>query len=147
MSQLPSSRKDLTRFGYSSSSESDEPPRKANPSTSSTQNQKKKKKRKPPPQQSINKIWRHFTAKQPSKALAVLPFDPVPLPTTPERPNEPLSAGYERARDECTRKVKKIIAECKRINTRYRDPGFDLVRPMSFHFLSRICQLLTVPIG
>ncbi|XDG00590.1 hypothetical protein ABKA04_000205 [Annulohypoxylon sp. FPYF3050] len=126
MSQLPSSRKDLTRFGYSSSSESDEPPRKANPSTSSTQNQKKKKKRKPPPQQSINKIWRHFTAKQPSKALAVLPFDPVPLPTTPERPNEPLSAGYERARDECTRKVKKIIAECKRINTRYRDPGFDL---------------------
>ncbi|KAI1094432.1 cysteine proteinase [Rostrohypoxylon terebratum] len=126
MSQLPSGRKDLTRFGYSSSSESDEPPRKANPSTSSTQNQKKKKKRKPPPQQSINKIWRHFTAKQPSKALAVLPFDPVPLPTTPERPNEPFSAGYDRARDECSRRVKKIIAECKRINTRYRDPGFDL---------------------
>ncbi|KAI2469296.1 cysteine proteinase [Annulohypoxylon bovei var. microspora] len=119
-------RRDLTRFGYSSSSESDEAPRKAATTTSSTQNQKKKKKRKPPPQQSINKIWRRFTTKEFTKALSVLPFDPVPLPSTPERPNELLAAGYERARDECSRKVKKIIAECKRVNTRYRDPGFDL---------------------
>ncbi|KAI0841631.1 cysteine proteinase [Hypoxylon sp. FL0890] len=118
--------RDLTRFGYSSSSESDEPPRKTNTTTTTNQNQKKKKKRKPPPQQSINKIWRRFTTKEFSKALAVLPFDPVPLPSTPERPNELLTAGYERARDECSRKVKKIIAECKRVNTRYRDPGFDL---------------------
>ncbi|KAI1393796.1 cysteine proteinase [Hypoxylon trugodes] len=122
----PPARRDLTRFGYSSSSESDEPPRKTNTTTTGTQNQKKKKKRKPPPQQSINKIWRRFTTKEFTKALAVLPFDPVPLPSTPERPNELLSAGYERARDECSRKVKKIIAECKRVNTRYRDPGFDL---------------------
>ncbi|OTA66533.1 cysteine proteinase [Hypoxylon sp. EC38] len=122
----PSVRRDLARFGYSSSSESDEPPRKTNTTTSNNQNQKKKKKRKPPPQQSINKIWRRFTAKEFTKALAVLPFDPVPLPSTPERPNELLSAGYERAREECSRKVKKIIAECKRVNTRYRDPGFDL---------------------
>ncbi|KAI1212379.1 cysteine proteinase [Annulohypoxylon truncatum] len=126
MSQLPSSRRDLTRFGYSSSSESDEPPRKATTTTSNTQDKKKKKRRKTPPQQSINKIWRRFTTKEFTKALAVLPFDPVPLPSTPERPNELLSAGYERARDECSRKVKKIIAECKRVNTRYRDPGFDL---------------------
>ncbi|KAF3065152.1 Calpain-9 [Daldinia childiae] len=125
MSRLPDQR-DLTRFGYSSSSESDEAPRKANTTSSNNQNQKKKKKRKPPPQQSINKIWRRFTTKQFTKALAVLPFDPVPLPSTPERPNELLITGYERAREECSRKVKKIIAECKRVNTRYRDPGFDL---------------------
>ncbi|KAI0115230.1 cysteine proteinase [Daldinia grandis] len=125
MSRLPDQR-DLARFGYSSSSESDEAPRKANTTNSSNQNQKKKKKRKPPPQQSINKIWRRFTTKQFTKALAVLPFDPVPLPSTPERPNELLVTGYERAREECSRKVKKIIAECKRVNTRYRDPGFDL---------------------
>ncbi|KAI2630842.1 cysteine proteinase [Hypoxylon sp. NC1633] len=121
-----SGQRDLARFGYSSSSESDEAPRKTTPATTNSQNQKKKKKRKSPPQQSINKIWRRFTTKQFTKALAVLPFDPVPLPSTPERPNELLSAGYERARDECSRKVKKIIAECKRVNTRYRDPGFDL---------------------
>ncbi|KAI1104668.1 cysteine proteinase [Jackrogersella minutella] len=125
MSHTPS-RRDLARFGYSSSSESDEAPRKTNTTTTTNPNQKKKKKRKPPPQQSINKIWRRFTTKQFTKALSVLPFDPVPLPSTPERPNELLAAGYERAREECSRKVKKIIAECKRVNTRYRDPGFDL---------------------
>ncbi|KAI0006901.1 cysteine proteinase [Xylariaceae sp. FL0662B] len=122
----PAAQRDLARFGYSSSSESDEPPRKTTTPNNNNQNQKKKKKRKPPPQQSINKIWRRFTSKQFSKALSVLPFDPVPLPSTPERPNELLNAGYERARDECSRKVKKIIQECRRVNTRYRDPGFDL---------------------
>ncbi|KAI1754164.1 hypothetical protein F4782DRAFT_528606 [Xylaria castorea] len=122
----PSIQRDLTRFGYSSSSDSDEPPRKANATTSSNSNQKKKKKRKPPPQQSINKIWRRFASKKYTKALSVLPFDPVPLPSTTEGPNELLSAGYERAREECSRRVKKIIQECRRVNTRYRDPGFDL---------------------
>ncbi|KAI0406646.1 hypothetical protein F4802DRAFT_89212 [Xylaria palmicola] len=125
-SARPSIQRDLSRFGYSSSSESDEPPRKANTNTSKTSTQKKKKKRKPPPQQSINKIWRRFTTKKYTKALSVLPFDPVPLPSTPEGPNELLTAGYERARDECSRRVKKIIQECRRVNTRYRDPGFDL---------------------
>ncbi|RWA07014.1 hypothetical protein EKO27_g8098 [Xylaria grammica] len=122
----PSIQRDLTRFGYSSSSDSDEPPRKANTTTTNNNNQKKKKKRKPPPQQSINKIWRRFATKKYTKALSVLPFDPVPLPSTSEGPNELLSAGYERAREECSRRVKKIIQECRRVNTRYRDPGFDL---------------------
>ncbi|KAI1272036.1 hypothetical protein F5Y07DRAFT_381127 [Xylaria sp. FL0933] len=122
----PSIQRELTRFGYSSSSESDEPPRKANTNSNNNNNQKKKKKRKPPPQQSINKIWRRFATKKYTKALSVLPFDPVPLPSTIEGPNELLSAGYERAREECSRRVKKIIQECKRVNTRYRDPGFDL---------------------
>ncbi|KAJ8118558.1 hypothetical protein ONZ43_g3966 [Nemania bipapillata] len=122
----PSVQRDLSRFGYSSSSDSDEPPRKTNTTTTSSTNQKKKKKRKPPPQQSINKIWRRFATKKYTKALSVLPFDPVPLPSTTEGPNELLSAGYERAREECSRRVKKIIQECRRVNTRYRDPGFDL---------------------
>ncbi|KAI1325222.1 hypothetical protein F5Y16DRAFT_277502 [Xylariaceae sp. FL0255] len=118
---------DLERFGYSSSSESDDTTRKATTTSSTTTNPKKqKKKKKLPPQQSINKIWRRFNNKQPSKALSVLPFDPVPLPTTPGAPNEDILAGYEHARDECSRRVKKIIQECKRVNTRYRDPGFDL---------------------
>jgi hypothetical protein len=121
--------RDLEAFGYSSSSDSeDELPRKTGNGNNNNQNQKKRRKRKPNPQQSINKIWRHFAAKKFTKALAILPFDPVPLPTTPERPNELLSAGYERAVEECRRKVKKIIQECRRINTRYRDPGWDIVR-------------------
>jgi hypothetical protein len=127
----PSIQRDLSRFGYSSSSDSDEPSRKATTSTTSTTTQKKKKKPKPPPQQSINKIWRRFSSKKYTKALSVLPFDPVPLPSTPEGPNEVLAAGYERAREECSRRVKKIIQECRRVNTRYRDPGFDLVGSLS----------------
>ncbi|KAI1261950.1 cysteine proteinase [Xylariaceae sp. FL1019] len=116
---------DLERFGYSSSSDSDDAARKTTTSSGGTTNQKKKKKKKPP-QQSINRIWRRFTSKQSSKALSVLPFEPVPLPSTIEAPNEAINAGYEKARDECSRRVKKIIQECKRVNTRYRDPNFDL---------------------
>ena len=129
---LTTSRRDLEAFGYSSSSESEsELPRKSSNPNSNGTNQKKKKKRKLPPQQSINKIWRHFSAKKFSRALAILPFDPVPLPAEPERPNELLSAGYERAVDECRRKVKKIIQECRRVNTRYRDQGWDIVSSLS----------------
>ncbi|KAK7927837.1 calpain-like protein, partial [Apiospora marii] len=89
-------------------------------------NKKKKQKPKPPPQESINEIWGRFSAKKFSRALAILPFDPVPLPAEPERPNELLSAGYERATEECRRKVQKIIRECRRINTRYRDQDWDI---------------------
>lgn len=89
---------------------------------------KKKKEAKKPPQESIDRIWDKFSQKKFSKALAVLPFSPVPASTSGDRANELLQAGYERAAEECRRKVRKIISECKRINTRYRDPGWDLVR-------------------
>ncbi|KAI6362064.1 hypothetical protein MCOR25_006299 [Pyricularia grisea] len=87
---------------------------------------KKKKKIKLPPQHSIDKIWERFSKKTFTKALSILPFEPVPASTSSERANELLWAGYERAADECRRKVRKIIQECKRVNQRYRDPGFDL---------------------
>ncbi|KAK3368666.1 hypothetical protein B0H63DRAFT_79367 [Podospora didyma] len=87
---------------------------------------KKKKKRRNPPQQTINRIWKRFSDKKFNKALAILPFDPVLPPTISERSNELLTAGYERAAEECRRKVKKIIQECRRVNMRYRDPGWDI---------------------
>lgn len=88
----------------------------------------KKKKPKVPPQESIDKIWERFSQKKFSKALAVLPGGPAPASVAAERGNELLGAGYERAAEECRRRVRKIIAECKRINSRYRDPGWDIVR-------------------
>lgn len=109
----------------SSSSDSDRRPRPP-PGYPETQ-KKKKKKPKAPPQKSVNKIWSRFARKHFNKALAILPFDPVPPPSTPERPNELLSAGYERAAAECRRRVRKITQECRRVNTRYRDAGWDLV--------------------
>ncbi|KAK2604062.1 hypothetical protein N8I77_007021 [Diaporthe amygdali] len=86
----------------------------------------KKKKSKKPPQESIDKIWEKFSQKNFSKALAVLPSSSVSSSTSTERGNELLCAGYERAAEECRRRVRKIIAECRRINTRYRDPGWDI---------------------
>lgn len=90
-------------------------------------NKEKKKKPVKPPQESIDQIWEKFSQKKFSKALAVLPFAPVQASTSGERGNELLVAGYERAAEECRRKVRKIISECRRVNTRYRDPGWDLV--------------------
>lgn len=120
--------------GYSSSSESDEEySYRRNkgkipvPANSSEATKKQKKKLKLPPQQSINRIWKRFSSKRFHKALAILPFDPVLPPTISDRSNELLNEGYERAAEECRRKVRKIIQECKRVNTRYRDPGWDLV--------------------
>ncbi|KAK2002378.1 calpain family cysteine protease [Colletotrichum falcatum] len=113
--------------GYSSSEESDDPRRpRPIPSSNNNNDQKKKKKKKAPPQPSINHIWKRFQDKKFNKALAVLPFDPVLPPASSERPNDLLTAGYERAAEECRRKVKKIITECRRVNMRYRDPGWDL---------------------
>jgi len=119
--------------GYSSSSESDDEYnyRKNRtqivPTNNNNDANKKKKKRKLPPQQTINRIWKRFSNKKFNKAMAVLPFDPVLPPTISERSNELLSAGYERAAEECRRKVRKIIQECRRVNMRYRDPGWDIV--------------------
>lgn len=114
--------------GYSSSEESDDPrrPRVQPSSTSNNQDQKKKRKKRLPPQKSINRIWKKFSNRKFHKALSVLPFDPV-TPASSDRPNELLNEGYERAAEECRRKVHKIVQECKRVNMRYRDPGWDLV--------------------
>ncbi|KAF4989698.1 hypothetical protein FGRMN_8967 [Fusarium graminum] len=113
--------------GYSSSEESDDPrrPRAQPAGTSSNNDKQKKKKKKLPPQKTINGVWKKFSKRKFNKALAVLPFDPVQPPAA-YYANEILSSGYERAAEECRRKVEKIIKECKRVNMRYRDPGWDL---------------------
>ncbi|OPB39123.1 calpain-like protease [Trichoderma guizhouense] len=115
--------------GYSSSEESDDPrrPRSQPASSGNNQDQKKKRKKRLPPQQSINKVWKKFSNRKFHKALSVLPFDPVVAPRSGlDRPNELISEGYEKAAEECRRKVQKIVKECKRVNMRYRDPGWDL---------------------
>lgn len=113
--------------GYSSSEESEDPKRpRPQPAQNNNNDQKKKRKKRLPPQQSINRIWKKFSNRKFHKALSVLPFDPVSPPANLDRPNELVWDGYERAAEECRRKVDKIVRECKRVNMRYRDPGFDL---------------------
>ena len=96
----------------------------------------KKKKKALPPQETINKIWRRFSARKFSKATVLLPFaanehsedhpkKPHP-PSIPERTNLLVSEDFERAVQECRSRVKKLVKECKRVNMRYRDPDFDI---------------------
>ncbi|KAH7186330.1 hypothetical protein DER44DRAFT_859138 [Fusarium oxysporum] len=92
---------------------------------------KKRKKKKLPPQKSINRTWKKFSKRKFHKALAVLPFDPVKPPAI-HHSNELLSAGYERAAEECRRKAEKITKECKRVNMRYRDPYWILDWDLKF---------------
>jgi hypothetical protein len=85
-----------------------------------------------PPQESINKIWSRFSAKKFSKATVILPPPPNTDPSKskatppPERNNLLVSEDYERAVEECRKRVRKLIQECRRVNMRYRDPDFDI---------------------
>ncbi|KAH8671960.1 hypothetical protein BGZ60DRAFT_375003 [Tricladium varicosporioides] len=93
---------------------------------------KPKKKKKPlPPQEAISKIWSRFSAPKFSKATVILPpsssaQNKAAQPPTPERTNLLVSEDFERAVEECRRRVKKLIKECRRVNMRYRDPDFDI---------------------
>ncbi|KAH8885874.1 hypothetical protein GQ53DRAFT_728464 [Thozetella sp. PMI_491] len=125
-------------LGYSSSSDSDNEHRRHRHTTTVVPaapapgpapveaNKKKRKKPKAPIQKPIDRIWKRFSSKRFSRALSVLPFDPVPPSSTSDGSTELLSAGYERAAQECRKKVRRIIEECRRVNMRYQDPGFDV---------------------
>lgn len=130
-SSVPSSPRRNRRRPHNSHAQKPTPqvvaPQSSSDANSEDKKKKKKKRSQKPPQESINLIWEKFSQKKFTKALAVLPFAPVQASASGERGNEPILAGYERAAEECRRKVRKIISECKRVNTRYRDPGWDLV--------------------
>lgn len=99
---------------------------------------KSSKKKKPvPPQESINKVWSRFSVPRPSKAISILPFATPPSRTSfdpakalpvlkPKAENLLVSEDFERAVEECRRRVQKLIKECKRVNMRYRDSEFDI---------------------
>ncbi|KAF4629831.1 hypothetical protein G7Y89_g8314 [Cudoniella acicularis] len=92
----------------------------------------KKKKRPLPPQEAITKIWSRFSAQKFSKATVILPFASTQFSNKPiqpppsDRTNLLVSEDFERAVEECRRRVKKLVKECRRVNMRYRDPDFDI---------------------
>ncbi|KAK3900412.1 putative calpain-1 catalytic subunit [Staphylotrichum tortipilum] len=74
-----------------------------------------------PPQRKVDQFWRKFTTKSPGKATTLLP------PTTLTRPAKTTPKGTTTdAVAHCRAKVAQIVAECRRINQKYRDPHFDL---------------------
>lgn len=115
------------------------------PAPFSNSKSKSKKKRKPlPPQETINKIWSRFSAQKFSKATVILPFasqaaqnrdaSKPPKPPQLERNNLLVSEDYERAVQECRARVKKLIKECRRVNS--KEPIIFVLHPSSI-FTSR----------
>ncbi|PCD20140.1 hypothetical protein FGRA07_11771 [Fusarium graminearum] len=91
---------------------------------------KKKRRRKKSrlsSQAAINSIWKLFSTSPPQQALSILPLDPATkLAPDSNHGNELLSKSRLRVVAECRRQVSEIVKECKQLNMRYRDRGWDL---------------------
>ncbi|KAK4248812.1 calpain-B [Corynascus novoguineensis] len=94
----------------------------------------------PPPQRKVDEFWRKFTARTPGKATTLLPRNELATrlakrsaaaqqdngSTTSASRTRSTTASYEEAAALCRAKVDQIVAECRRVNQKYRDPHFDL---------------------
>ncbi|KAL2196433.1 hypothetical protein P885DRAFT_37678 [Corynascus similis CBS 632.67] len=94
----------------------------------------------PPPQRKVDEFWRKFTARTPGKATTLLPRNELATrlakrsaaaqqdngSTTSASRTRSTTASYEEAAALCRAKVDQIVAECRRVNKKYRDPHFDL---------------------
>lgn len=90
-----------------------------------------RKVRKQTPQVNVDEFWTKFKTAYPGKVHTVLPKDNIAkrkAAKAPQGPTHSQAAGksYEEAAAECVAAVKKIAAECRRVNLRYRDPHFDI---------------------
>ncbi|KAK3945968.1 calpain family cysteine protease [Diplogelasinospora grovesii] len=87
------------------------------------------------PQQKLDGFWHKFTTTAPGKATRVLPQNEYADRAAKRSSNstkggvgggQTAQASYEEAAVLCKAKVDKIIAECRRVNQKYRDVHFDL---------------------
>lgn len=73
----------------------------------------------PPPQQAVAAFWDEFSIKQPGRVTRILPptshakLLQKEISKGPTRGNVKTTAGYEAARDECGKRVKRISNECR----------------------------------
>ncbi|KAL5326523.1 hypothetical protein ACEPPN_004209 [Leptodophora sp. 'Broadleaf-Isolate-01'] len=85
-------------------------------------------------QEVIDKFWESHIGKNASKIVkppSVLPKNVLTQMVGNNMPQgivtgRPVTESYDRAVKECEVKVRQIIAECRRTNTKYCDPHFDL---------------------
>ncbi|KAF4976813.1 hypothetical protein FZEAL_6554 [Fusarium zealandicum] len=85
------------------------------------------------PQHVIDKFWARFTTKNPGKATTVIPSNSY-TQLAAKRGNKVTAsttqASYDEASAACRAKVEKIVKECRRTNTKYRDPHFNIERDL-----------------
>ena len=83
------------------------------------------------PQEILDGFWNKFNSKKPGKVTSIFPRSLYASLLPPLHPRGASSArnaaeSYEAARTECARKVKRIVRECERTNTKFSDPEFDI---------------------
>lgn len=72
-----------------------------------------------PPQKAVADFWAEFSVEQPERVTRILPpaayakLLQKEILKGPTRGNVKTSVGYEAARDECRKKVKRIANECR----------------------------------
>lgn len=90
-----------------------------------------KKVKKQPPQKTINQFWDAFFSKFPGGVESILPSHFYTKgqhanPTMKSAASHAIGKSYEQAVADCKADIAKIAKECRRINTKYRDPHFDI---------------------
>ncbi|KAH7133348.1 hypothetical protein B0J13DRAFT_587619 [Dactylonectria estremocensis] len=87
---------------------------------------------KPPlsPQALVSKFWSRYHAKATGKVTSIFPrslYEPLVSDSGPSHASARNAAqGYEEARSDCRARVRAIVAECERTNSRFSDPDFDI---------------------
>ncbi|KAK0728630.1 hypothetical protein B0T26DRAFT_673131 [Lasiosphaeria miniovina] len=94
--------------------------------------QRSHKSRQRSPQGKVDEFWRKFTTTAPGKATTLLPKNEYAERLARRNASKEVGGGtaaqasFEEAAALCRAKVEKIVAECRRVNQKYRDPHFDL---------------------
>lgn len=90
-----------------------------------------KKAKKRVPQAGVDQFWSKFNTQYPGKIDTILPKNFYARTLAAKAPkgivrSQGAGKSYEEASAECIAAVKKISAECRRVNLKYRDPHFDI---------------------
>jgi hypothetical protein len=84
------------------------------------------------PQDLIGDFWTKFVTKKPGKVTAIFPNSLystlLPKPSAPDSAasHTNFGASYEAVAADCRTKVARIVRDCRRTNTKFTDPDFDL---------------------
>ncbi|KAI9829173.1 MAG: hypothetical protein M1832_000196 [Thelocarpon impressellum] len=109
-----------------------------------------KKTLKEDPQKAIDDFWSKFTTKTPGQAFTILPDDLYAKRAARSAPKGVVpghnaAASFDEAVATCKAKVENISKECRRVNSKYRDPHFDI--EIDLKLQTRFCLEGLITVG
>ncbi|KPM36322.1 hypothetical protein AK830_g10250 [Neonectria ditissima] len=82
------------------------------------------------PQALVSKFWSKYHAKAPGKVTSIFPRSLYKTLLPDSDPSQARARNaaqdYEQARSECRDRVRAVVAECERTNSKFSDPDFDI---------------------